>query len=441
MKQRAAFCAAVLCLLLAASSAAAAGPAPAPTKTPIKHFVVLMQSGHSFDNYFGSYPGADGIPAGVCQRLDVNKASTHNCVKPFHLDDMTPPENLPRGLKVLSRQYNGGKMDGFVSAYRRLGHDGTTAMGYYDDSNLPYTWSVARQNVLFDRFFSSTPGPASQSYLDWLDGAPPNRSATAVQPTIFDRLGEKGITAKFYVEGLRPPGDAAGNGAAQALKVPVLGMARFRTGTSPVQVVDLSEYYRDLAQGTLPAVSYIVSSTSSENPPARPALGQSFLRQVTSGLIKSRYWKSSAFMWTYDSYGGWYDHVQPPFVDQQQLGLRVPALLLSPYAKVGHVDHTQLDYTSIPRFIEDNWSLRPLSSRDASSPGLTTAFDFTAPARPAALLEDTGGLPSLVMPAAANARASRVIYLLYGAAVVLAACCLAAAVSGRRFRHRRGARG
>jgi hypothetical protein len=182
----------------------AAGPDEVATKTPIKHFVVLMQAGHSFDNYFGTFPGADGIPAGVCQRLDVNRASTHNCVKPFHLDESTPPENLARGLKVLSRQYNGGRMDGFVSAYRRIGQDGTTAMGYYDESDLPYTWGVAREFVLFDRFFSSGPGPASRSYLDWIDGAPANRAAAAVQPNIFDRLGAKGVSATIYVEGLTP---------------------------------------------------------------------------------------------------------------------------------------------------------------------------------------------------------------------------------------------
>jgi phospholipase C len=417
----------------------AAGPDEVATKTPIKHFVVLMQAGHSFDNYFGTFPGADGIPADVCQRLDVNRASAHNCVKPFHLDESTPPENLARGLKVLSRQYNGGKMDGFVSAYRRIGQDGTTAMGYYDESDLPYTWGVAREFVLFDRFFSSGPGPASRSYLDWIDGAPANRAAAAVQPNIFDRLGAKGVSATIYVEGLTPRAAGTTADTGQALKVPLLGAARYQAPGSPLRIVDLSQYYRDLQQGTLPAVSYIVSSTSSENPPGRPAVGQAFLRQLTSGLVRSRYWNSSAFMWTYDSYGGWYDHVPPPFVGDQQLGLRVPALLMSPYAKVGRVDHTQLDYTSIPKFVEDNWSLEPLSARVTSSPGLMSAFDFGAPARPAVLLPSSAAaLPPLVLSAADNRRASRVIYTLYGGAAALVACALVGVVGARRLGYRTG---
>ena len=102
---------------------AAASPAKdAPTTTPIKHVVWMMQDNHSFDNYFGTYPGADGIPSGVCQPLNLNLKSTKGCVQPFHIDD-TPIEDLSQGPGVQRRQYNGGRMDGFVAAYRRFGLD------------------------------------------------------------------------------------------------------------------------------------------------------------------------------------------------------------------------------------------------------------------------------------------------------------------------------
>jgi phospholipase C len=415
----------VALLLLGIATPAAAAPAvPVKTTTPIEHLVVLMQSGHSFDNYFGTFPGADGVPADVCQRLDTRSAKTDHCVKPFHLGKDTPPEDFPRGLNVMARQYNGGKMDGFVAAYRRLGLAGTSSMGYYDDGDLPYTWNVARQYVLFDRFFASGPGTASQSYLDWFYSVPGTKDrarAGTRPPSIFDRLGAKGVTAKFYVEGLIPAGKGPAKSATPAglaRKVPLLATApgSRQAGT----VVDLSEYYSDLQHGTLPAVSYIVSSNSSENPPSRPEVGQVFLQRLTSQLVKSRYWSSSAFLWTYDSSGGWYDHVPPPLVGDQQLGFRVPALLMSPFAKKGVVDHTQLDYTGILKFIEDNWSLAPLTTRDASSPGLKSAFDFAGPGRAAALVPaDNQAPPALVLSADASRRAAAVIYVFYGGAALL----------------------
>jgi hypothetical protein len=141
--------------------------------------------------------------------------------------------------------------------------------------------------------------------------------------------------------------------------------------------------------------------------------------------MKSRYWSSSAFMWTYDSWGGWYDHVPPPKVDARGYGFRVPALLLSPYAKRGVVDHTVLDYSSMLKFIEDNWRLAPLSTRDASSAGLATAFDFGAPPRAPELLpqvwDTTDSSGDDVHPAL-------VIYSLYGGAAAFAALVVVMAV-------------
>ena len=129
---------------------------PATTTTPIKHVVLLMQDNHSFDNYFGTYPGADGIPAGVCQRLELTADHDHAGASSRSASGATTPEDLSQGVGVQKRQYDGGRMDGFVAAYRRLGLDGTTAMGYYDGRDIPYYWNVAKQYVLFDRFFSST---------------------------------------------------------------------------------------------------------------------------------------------------------------------------------------------------------------------------------------------------------------------------------------------
>lgn len=428
-------------LILAAIPTLPAAASPVedtPTTTPIKHVVWMMQDNHSFDNYFGTYPGADGIPAGVCQRVNLNRQSTKGCVRPFHMGD-TPIEDLSQGPGVQRRQYNGGRMDGFVASYRRLGLDGSSSMGYYDGSDLPFHWNVADQYVLFDRFFASTKVGSREAYLYWVAGnAPaeqtPLRTSAGYDtlPTIFDRLAKRQIPARFYVENLDAAatrGESGVKRGSQLVKVPLLGMKRFRDGGALAgQVVDLSQYYRDLRNGTLPAVSYIVTTASSENPPAEPRAGSRTLRNVTSELMKSSAWSTSALMWTYDGWGGWYDHVPPPKVDSRGYGFRVPALLVSPYAKKGVVNHTVLDYTAMLHFIETNWNIKPLSIRDRQSAGLASAFDFAAPPRPGALLPRTWPAPEVTLDTRGPAP---VIYAVYGVAAALGIALVGLAVFWR----------
>jgi phospholipase C len=432
----------VAALVLAALHTLPAAAAPVddtPTATPIKHVVWIMQDNHSFDNYFGTYPGADGIPQGVCQRVNLNRGSTEGCVQPFHLGD-TPVEDLSQGPGIQRRQYNNGQMDGFVAAYRRLGRDGTSAMGYYDGSDIPFHWNTADQYVLFDRFFSSTTVGYREAYLYWLAGQAPagptpldSIAGYDALPTVFDRLAERQISARFYVENLDEAATSADQAgvrrSSQLIKVPLLSMKRFRDGGDLAgQVVDLKQYYIDLRNGTLPAVSYIITTGSSENPPADPAAGSRTLRKITAELMRSSSWATSALMWTYDGWGGWYDHVPPPRVDNHGYGFRVPALLVSPYAKRGVVDHTVLDYTAMLKFIESNWQLAPLSTRDKLSPGLVSAFDFSAPARPPVL-------PAMTWPGPQESLSAEsptpVIYSVYGVAAALAITVLSLAFRGR----------
>ncbi len=148
----------------------------------------------------------------------------------------------------------------------------------------------------------------------------------------------------------------------------------------------MQEFYRDAQTGQLPAVSYIAPGGLSEHPPGKLAAGQTFVRSIVNELMRSPEWSSTAFVLTYDSWGGWYDHVAPPAVDRYGYGFRVPALLVSPYAKRGSIDHATLDFTSILRFIEDNWSLAPLARRDADASSIASAFDFAAAPRGAAFV-------------------------------------------------------
>lgn len=382
---------------LPAPRPAAAEPSPDDqTRTPIKHFIVLMQENHSFDNYFGTYPDADGLPPDTCMPVNPVDPANTECVRPFHIGH-TQVVDLSHNIQTWKRQYHDGRMDGFIAAFREEGRDGTLTMGYYDGTDLPFHWNVADQYVLFDRFFSSAAGGSVKNHMYWVTAAPGNDEDAIPKggwndlPTIFDRLQERGISWKFYVENYDPTityrSDLTGDRGAQPVWVPLLAYARYIDDPNLFShIVNLDEYYHDLQSGTLPAVSYIVPSGASEHPPGSLEAGQRFIRSLVTALMSSSAWDTSAFLWTYDDWGGWFDHVKPPQVDEHGYGFRVPALLVSAYARKGYVDSTVLDYTSILKFIEENWGIPPLTQRDARANNFLSAFDFASAPRPPSLI-------------------------------------------------------
>ncbi|HST50235.1 alkaline phosphatase family protein [Jatrophihabitans sp.] len=417
--------------------AATAAPAGALPTTPIEHFVYLLQGDRSFDNYFGTYPGADGIPPGTCQKRVVTGTDS-GCVKPFPLHGKTV-QALGAGTVELDNQYDEGRMDGFVAAYQNQGRDGSAVMGYYDQRDLPTYWGLANRYVLFDRFFSATRSGERVNRSYWVSGsAPPTGSPAAVAAdyakhlTIFDRLQAAGVDWKFYVQGYDPRQTyrtaSRTTPTTQPVRVPLLNYPRFLDDPAlSSHIVDLSQYYRDLDSGQLPAVSYIASNGPSERSARSIDSGQQLVTNLVGSLMVSSSWKSSAFLLSYDGSGGWFDHVKPPQVDSQGYGMRVPALLVSPYARPGSVNSTVLDYTSALAFIEDNWKLAPLASRDAAATPITAAFDFGSAPRPA----DVRFTEPLVAPASSASVA--LVFWCYGAVLCLVAGLVGyAVVSSRR---------
>ncbi|HYN50469.1 MAG TPA: alkaline phosphatase family protein, partial [Thermoleophilaceae bacterium] len=415
-------------LALCVASAAIVAPAAAAgdAQSPIRHFVVLMQENHSFDNYFGTYPGADGFPAKTCMPVDARAEGEGRCVRPFRLGGRAVPD-LGHDRRMHGLQYAGGRMDGFVRAAsidrQKVER---SVMGHYDGRDLPFYWKVAEDYVLFDRFFASSAGGSVPNHMFWVtgrSGAPglPGRiprEGFGELPTIFDRLEAAGVSWKFYVEDYDPRRSVAATGTAelgvQAVRVPLLNFARYVNDPKLFgHIVNLEEYYEDLRSGNVPEVAYIVPSSSSEHPPGRVEAGEKLVRRLLTALAMSDAWKSSALLWTYDNWGGWFDHVRPPAVDGAGLGFRVPALLVSPYARKGHIDSTRLETTSILRFIEDNWKLKPLARRDARPRSFVGAFNFSRPARP----------PRILAAGRTQARKREprrsVIYVGYGAALLV----------------------
>jgi phospholipase C len=393
------------------------------TATPIKHFVTLMQENHSFDNYFGTYPGADGFPKGTCMPVKPDR-KRGRCVEPFRVTGR-PIVDLGHTGQIHKAQYANGKMNGFISAFAGQRGASILPMGYYDDRDLPYYWNIADNYVLFDRAFTSAAGGSVWNHFYWVSGAPGNTKADALLttgfdhvPTIFDRLQAAGVDWKFYIQNYDPsvsfrnPG--SGDRASQIIWAPILNYNRFLDDPElRSHIVPMEQYFTDLRNNQLPAVSYLVPSGASEHPPGSIQAGSRFVRGLVNALMASSAWDSSAFMWTYDDWGGWYDHVKPPRVDGYGYGFRAPALLVSPYAKKGEVNHTTIDFTSQLKFIENNWRVKPLTKRDSAANDISSAFNFAAPPREAIVLSEQRHVLKPPQPA------TGIVYTLYGAALAV----------------------
>jgi phospholipase C len=422
------------------SGAIAARAADHTPRTPIKHLIVLMQENHTYDNYFGTYPKGDGIPRRACMPRNLDRPA--GCVKPFRLGSRAV-RDLGHNPAIFRAQYHGGRMDGFINAFRVQGLTGTrNVMGYYDGRDLSFYWNIADRYVLFDRFFSAGAGGSVYNHMYWVTGTEGSPSDSIPPggfgqlPTIFDRLQQAGVSWKFYVQNYDPRitfrSRQNTDRGSQIVWVPLLDYARYLDNPKLFShIVDLDQYYRDLRNGTLPEVAFMAPSGSSEHPPGSIQAGERFVRTLVGALMSGPYWPSSAFMWSYDDWGGWYDHVSPPHRDRFGDGFRVPALLVSPYARRGFVDHTELDHTSFLKFIEDNWRLRPLAARDAHANDFMSAFDFAHPPQRAAIVPDVRGVKPPLPPK------RFIIYPAYALAVALTAVLILwAAVSGARRRRR-----
>ncbi len=368
--------AAAIALILAPMPSAASAPGR------IEHLVVVMQENHTFDNYFGTFPGADGIPRDACQPRSTN-SPPGDCVKPYHISG---PRTLDpdHGKATALEAYHDGAMDGFVSAQNNRNVKGDVVMGYYDGSDLPLYWNLATDYVLADRFFSSAWGASLTNHLYWVAaqaaGAHGGIPVAGFDvPTIFDRLEAAGVSWKMYVQNYEPKVTFRSNKShnPQVVWAPLLAFPRFLdTPSLSAHIVPLDDYFVDLEKGTLPSVSYMVPSGSSEHPPGNVTVGQNFGASLVTALMRAKEWSTSLAVVTHDDWGGYYDHVAPPRVDADGYGFRVPALIISPYARSGTVDHTVYDYTSILRFIEDNWHVDPLTARDATANSIAAALDM-----------------------------------------------------------------
>ena len=254
-------------------------------------------------------------------------------------------------------------------------------LSYYDWHEIPNYWDYARRYTLCDRFFSSVDGPSEPNHLytvaaqsgGLVNNPPPNiggQDGVYTFPTMAELLQKTGVSWKYYDEKADPHKHSLWN--------PLPGFKAFQSSPELMShLVGLTEFYHDAKAGTLPQVCWIVpTARDSEHPPADSARGMRHVTDLINAIMSGPNWKDTAIVLTWDDFGGFYDHVMPPNVDEYGYGPRVPTLVISPYARPGYICHSTFDFTSPLKLIEEKFSLQPLASRDASAKDMLDCFDF-----------------------------------------------------------------
>ena len=403
---------AITALALAAwSDAAAAHPAPVdasriPTRWPIKHVVFVVKENRTFDEMFGRFPGADGATTGMVGDRRVPLTPGTDGAMPFDL--------LHDEERALA-DWNHGRMDGFgYDAYAR--HWAYTQLW---PDQIPNYWRWGQEFVLADRFFSSENGPSFPNHLYAIGaqsaGAGDNPKRDRANPFAMASGLPKswGCDAPMWVHVrvTRPDGSTAwvppcfdfetagdlltGAGvpwASYAATSSQLGYiwsgfdAIRHVRETPAwgeHVFPVDNLVGDIRRGDLPPMTWVTPRFElSEHPDFSMCHGENWTTQVVDAIMRSPMWRDTAIFITWDDWGGFSDHVPPPQIDGFGLGMRVPLLVISPYARTGYVDHTTNEFSSVLRFVERNWGMPALTSRDSAADDLAEAFDFAQSPRP-----------------------------------------------------------
>ena len=382
---------------------------------PIKHVIVIFQENRSFDSYFGTYPGADGIPMrnGV-PNVCAPDPKSGECVKPYldHNDvNCGGPHAAEQSLAVVAN----GKMNGFIREVQAQGEFGTypldwaadycmqpmdpkesdPVMGYHDGGDLSNYWAYAKHFVLQDHMFEVVHSWSFPSHLYLVSAwsatcgqsdnptscvsalMPKDRTLKEATPFAWTDitwlLHKNHVTWTYYLDhgALPPPSGvvttagrfqmpAAHTTASNANSgVPVIwnvlpGFTDVHQDDELANIEDLSQFFVDAKAGTLPSISWISpNGEDSEHPPAKVSVGQSYVTKIVNAAMQSPNWNSTAIFITWDDWGGFYDHVVPPRIDSLGYGIRVPGLVVSPYARRGFIDHQTLSPDAYLKFIED----------------------------------------------------------------------------------------
>jgi phospholipase C len=401
----------LLATLLGTVLATALGVAPAAqarAKAPrgihkIRHVIVIMQENRSFDSYFGTFPGADGIPMRHGRPVACIPDPLRNtCQRPYH-DSRDLNYGGPHDQGAFVTDEDGGKMDGFVRAREHCTNVidpidcnaglSVDMMGYHDQRELPNYWAYARHYVLQDHMFESGASWSLPAHLylvsDWsalcsrpgdpssctsnveIPGFPPDLGPAPHTPPNYAwtdltyLLHRRHVSWGYYLKkGPEPDCETAQmfclfrdqDPRTPGIWNPLPSFTTVQQDHQVGNVRDTSAFYRALRTGHLPAVSWVIpSGYVSEHPTSSIKAGQAYVTNLINAVSRSRQWKSTAIFLAWDDWGGFYDHVRPPVIDASGYGFRVPAMVISPYARRHLIDHQQLSFDAFSKFIEDDF--------------------------------------------------------------------------------------
>jgi phospholipase C len=389
----------------------------------IKHVIVIMQENRSFDSYFGTFPGADGIPAGAC----LPDPRNGGCGKP-RVDHHDSNGNDPHDQDAFLGDVARGKMNGFIAVAdknlcKRHRPCHPDVMGYHVGSDIPNYWAYASNFVLQDHMFEAAGSWSLPAHLYEVSGwsakctdpdnpmsctssaNPPDRKASMPTPfgwtDITYLLHKKHVSWGYYLDN-GPVSDHHQGGVWVIWNV-LPGFTDVHKDHQTRNIRPLQDFYRQAKAGTLPKVSWISpDDRHSEHGPALVSSGQAYVTKVINAVMRSPDWNSTAIFLSWDDWGGFYDHVKPPTVDAMGYGIRVPGIVISPYARRGFIDSQRLTSDAYLKFIEDDFlggarldpatDGRPDPRPDVreNTPGLGNLikeFDFTQAPLPPLILQ------------------------------------------------------
>lgn len=394
-------------LLLSAAASSAAPPwtvpnlrIPLPSQNAqgkIKHVVIIMQENRGFNNLFMGYPGADTTTYGY------NSSGNKITLQPVLLE---APYDIEHDVITFTLAYNNGKMNGFDKEYVGGSAPANPQFAYVPRTETQPYWNLASQYVLADRMFTSHVDDSfiSHQYIiagqangralypngTWgCDGGPsdttpnmqPNRTPgnSYIQtcwdiPTLGDELDAAGRTWRYYTSTV-----FANDGSGIWSAYDAINHIRYGKDWAKDVITPQSQVLSDVTNGTLASVTWVMPTcAASDHAGCGGNQGPAWVTSVVNAIGESKFWNSTAIFVTWDEWGGWYDHVAPPYLDYDGLGFRVPLIVISPYAKQNYVSHVQYEQGSILRFAEDQFGLARLAPADtrANSPA-ADAFDFT----------------------------------------------------------------
>jgi len=368
-------------------------PVPASTVTPvtgspIEHVVIIMQENRSFDNLFNGFPGADTVQTGMRDGMAVP-------LQPVSLGDK---RELGHSHTDWWQAWNGGNMDGFSSA----AGGSMLPYSYVPRSDVEPYWQLALQYTIGDRMFQANTGPSFVSHQYMIAGqsagvadnpsgniwgcdAPagtvaatigsdPGTLGAGVYPcfdytTMADLLDAKGVTWRYYAPG--PDNHFFVLSAYQAIR-----HIRFGTDWTEKVISPQKRVLTDIANGQLAQVTWIVPDFSHSDHPGGAQEGPAWVASIVNAIGESKFWNSTAIFISWDDWGGWYDHVTPPAIDNMGPGFRVPLIVVSPWAKRGYVSHQFHEESGFLTFIEQNFGLPSLGTRDAGKGTFDDCFDY-----------------------------------------------------------------